>query len=72
MSKLKLLVGIAICGALFGGCGFFTEWGEDVKNIWTKPSEAETTATATATKIEDCVPSDLKERVAKYVEQYKK
>ena len=65
MSKLKLLVSVGICGVLFGGCGFFTDWGEDVKNIWTKPNEAETT------KIEDCVPSDLKERVAKYVEQYK-
>ncbi|MGX2982157.1 hypothetical protein [Helicobacter sp. 23-1045] len=63
MSKLRLLVGVGICGAMFGGCGFFTEWGDEVKDIWTKPR--------TASGDIDCVPSDLRERVTKYVEQYK-
>ncbi|MGX3012258.1 hypothetical protein ACWIUD_12045 [Helicobacter sp. 23-1044] len=63
MSKLRLLVGVGICGAMFGGCGFFTEWGDEVKDIWTKPR--------TASGDIDCVPSDLRERIAKYQEQYK-
>lgn len=58
MDKLKLFIGVGICGVIFSGCGFFTEWGNDVKDTWSGKSK-------------DCVPSDFKERVAKYKEQYK-
>ncbi len=57
MDKLKLFIGVGICGVIFSGCGFFTEWGNDVKDTWSGKSK-------------DCVPSDFKERVAKYQEQY--
>lgn len=67
MDKLRLFVSIGICGVLFGGCGFFTEWGEDVKDIWTE----EPKAVKTKSKAKDCAPKDFRERVAKYKEQYK-
>ena len=53
MSKLKLLIGVGICGIVFSGCGFFDDMGDifGVGKIEYKETQ-------------NCVPADLKERLA--------
>ena len=56
MSKLKLLVGVGICGALFSGCA--------VGDIFGGLFGVGTIQYADATKDKkDCIPTDLKERI---------
>ena len=62
MDKLKLFIGVGICGVIFSGCELFspiTSIGSDVQDMWSGKTGA------------GCIPSDFKERVAKYQEQYK-
>lgn len=57
MSKLKLLVGVCICGALFSGCAI----GDIFGNIF----GVGTIQRAESVKdIKDCIPTDLKERIS--------
>lgn len=64
MDKLKLFIGVGICGVIFSGCELFspiTSIGSDVQDMWSGKKEEK----------KDCVPKDFRERVAKYQEQYK-
>lgn len=64
MDKLKLFIGVGICGVIFSGCELFspiTSIGSDVQDMWSGKKE----------EAKDCVPKDFRERVAKYQEQYK-
>ena len=57
MSKLKLLVGVCICGALFSGCA--------VGDIFGGLFGVGTIQRAESVKdIKDCIPTDLKERIS--------
>lgn len=69
MDKLKLFIGVGICGVIFSGCELFspiTSIGSDVQDMWSGKKEEKG-----KTEEKDCVPSDFKARVAKYKEQYK-
>ena len=57
MSKLKLLVGISICGALFSGCAVGDIFG-GLFGVGTIPVAERVKDT------KDCIPTDLKERIS--------
>lgn len=65
-NKTKLILYVAICGILFGGCSLFTQISEDTKKWGGNSGLGKST-----TKAEDCVPSDFKQRLEKYKKQYK-
>ena len=61
MNKLKLFIGVGLCGTLFTGCGFFDSLFGTTK---------QTSSVQKTEKVEvDCRPQDLKERLDKYYKE---
>lgn len=61
MNKLKLFIGVGICGILFTGCGFFDSLFGTTK---------QTNSVQKVEKVEvDCRPQDFKDRLDKYYKE---